>query len=1127
MKKVYGLLIIIFTIQVSLSAQPGIPYISNFLPNQISYADNIGICVDDEGIVYLANRKGVIVFDANEWQLVKVPTMPTVVAYDSIFDAVWVAGNNLIGEIVKNANGEFTFNSVLNDSIGVVFQVINWKKHIIFLTPDALVLSDYNNETKFTNISSPSKGFFLSLIPVGDKLFIDHSSRQLYELKNKRIKKYEPFELSGNIIFALPLEKNKTLLGTQNSCYLFDGKKTQPISIEDAQYLADGLINGACKIDVRSVAISTMNSGCLVIDPHTGKTLQTINFQFGLPDDEIYAIATDNNNGLWLAHYYGLSRIDLALPVKNYSRYKGLYGKPQCVFADNRLWVGTNEGLFVLNEKKQFVIEKKSLSPISEKQTRSTVVTKQEEFETNKTEKLEPESKKGFLSRLFGKKSSRKEEISANKEETTLLPTTKDYKDRVEKKPDKLQIKKTYKLQSITYEYEKIKGIDAKCKQIIKLGNELFAITNKDIYLINGIEANKIATLMAINMVYPLPEKNQLLIGTTDGIKTLEKDKNKWVLANFISETAMNVYSICSDNDILWAGSDNKVYKIQNSNIINRFHISNDQNEKILVRIKNREPVFITSSVIYVLKNNQLVKLNSDTINNYSLKSLFSTSGHTWLQQGNQWYFFDRNKDIDSMSFQFLNLFDNITNLFYLSDNFLWVTDNYENIYRVDISRIKSYKPKFNAIIKRLVGSNGQSFTLTGVTLERKNNYIKIVVSAPYYVKPNSNQYAFYVDGLMSSWSNWSAIPEFNVTLPSGKWNIQVKARNIFGQQSDIKSITVNIKKPFYNQWWFYILCFIVFIGLVYLFVKWRVRQLEHDKQILEEKVRERTRQIEEQKEEILTQRDALAMQNIVITEQKNKITLMHQELTDSIRYAHRIQVSVLPDERQLTSIFGQNYFIFYAPRDIVSGDFYWAKQIDGQKIIAAADCTGHGVPGGFLSMLGIATLNEITAKEKKLSASDILNELRNQIKNALIKEGQEIQSKDGMDIALCIIDEKFRKLHFSGANNPIYLVRDSMLTEFGGDKMPIGLYVDERTFTTIEIDLKPNDEIFLFSDGFRDQIGGPNEKRLKSSGFKKLLTEISSYPIEQQKTKLESFMNEWRNGYEQVDDMLVIGIKV
>jgi serine phosphatase RsbU (regulator of sigma subunit) len=301
---------------------------------------------------------------------------------------------------------------------------------------------------------------------------------------------------------------------------------------------------------------------------------------------------------------------------------------------------------------------------------------------------------------------------------------------------------------------------------------------------------------------------------------------------------------------------------------------------------------------------------------------------------------------------------------------------------------------------------------------------------------------------------------------------------------------------------------------------KLREKKLIHDKKVLEQKVKKRTLEIQEQKEEIEAQRNELEAQRDEILNQKD-------DITDSITYASRIQKAMLPMNEHFDKSF-KDYFILYKPRDIVSGDFYWIAEYPEKIYFAAADCTGHGVPGAFMSMLGISSLNEIISGDKqKLTAAKILNLLREKIKFSLHQTGKTGETKDGMDITLCILDKKTLTLEYAGAFNPLYHFRNRELTEYKADRMPIGIYhVEKETFTNHEITIMPGDTIYLFSDGYADQFGGPAQTKFKSTNLKKLLTEIVNQPMGKQKEILEEKFNQWKGNLYQVDDIIVIGIK-
>jgi len=281
--------------------------------------------------------------------------------------------------------------------------------------------------------------------------------------------------------------------------------------------------------------------------------------------------------------------------------------------------------------------------------------------------------------------------------------------------------------------------------------------------------------------------------------------------------------------------------------------------------------------------------------------------------------------------------------------------------------------------------------------------------------------------------------------------------------------------------------------------------------------LKEKNSLINNQKEEIMTQQSHILEKNAVLNYQQN-------EIKASLTYAKRIQEALLPSELILKAIL-PNHFIMFRPRDIVSGDFYWAFHNDNYVYVAAVDCTGHGVPGAFMSILGITFLNEIAVLANETPA-EILNELRERVKQALHQTGKDNEAQDGMDIALCRIDKKEKRLLFAGAHNPLYVVRNNVLTKLNAERQPIAIFIRETAFANQSFTLENGDMIYLFSDGYYDQINFNNEGRFKTSRFQNLLTKISNESVKKQKEILEYEHEQWKAGFEQIDDILVIGVR-
>jgi serine phosphatase RsbU (regulator of sigma subunit)/HAMP domain-containing protein len=281
----------------------------------------------------------------------------------------------------------------------------------------------------------------------------------------------------------------------------------------------------------------------------------------------------------------------------------------------------------------------------------------------------------------------------------------------------------------------------------------------------------------------------------------------------------------------------------------------------------------------------------------------------------------------------------------------------------------------------------------------------------------------------------------------------------------------------------------------------------------LERKVTERTEEVVRQKEEIEAK--------------SQELETVYKQVTDSIHYAKRIQEAILPPDSYIQHNL-PNSFVLYKPKDIVSGDFYWMAKKDSLVYFAAVDCTGHGVPGAFMSLVGYNILKDIIDNKDILKPGEIMDSLRDSVISTLHANKSGEERKDGMDMTLCCINYETLELQYSAAYNPLYLVRDNALKIYSADKFPIGSFIGEKkNFNNVNIQLQKNDQLFIFSDGYADQFGGPEGKKFMAGNFRELLLKVSSETPENQKNKLLSTLKNWQGDHEQVDDVLVIGVKI
>ena len=425
------------------------------------------------------------------------------------------------------------------------------------------------------------------------------------------------------------------------------------------------------------------------------------------------------------------------------------------------------------------------------------------------------------------------------------------------------------------------------------------------------------------------------------------------------------------------------------------------------------------------------------------------------------------------------------------------------------------YDPIINGKKKFSYSDNNFTFGYTGI----------------WFSNPDGLSYRYMLEGNDRAWiySNRNQTLTYS-NLPPGKYKFisetSLDERNWYSTSDSVYSFTIS--PPFWRRIWFITGMIILIFLAVYFYLRRRVNTLKRDKKLLEEEVLKRTdeirnqnRVLEDQKKEIICQRD-------LAQEQRNQIEAQKEEIQSSIRYAQRIQSATLPPKKKLDSIL-KEYFILYKPCEIVSGDFYWVAQRNTHIFFAAGDCTGHGVPGSFMSMLGLSALNDIVKSLSLIKASVILDQLGNRIKEALHQdEGKEMDSHDGMDISLCILELETCILQFAGARNPMYFIRNNILSEIHGDNIDIGSQSTEiQEFTNHELKCEKGDQIYLFTDGFADQFGGMDRKKYKSQKFKDFLLSIHNETPDRQKLMLDSEIEKWRGDFQQVDDILVMGINI
>jgi serine phosphatase RsbU (regulator of sigma subunit) len=367
--------------------------------------------------------------------------------------------------------------------------------------------------------------------------------------------------------------------------------------------------------------------------------------------------------------------------------------------------------------------------------------------------------------------------------------------------------------------------------------------------------------------------------------------------------------------------------------------------------------------------------------------------------------------------------------------------------------------------------------------------------------------YQFMLQGMDDEWSPVTKKREATYNnLSEGEYTFLLKAQSPWGVWSEPTEFSFTVLPPWYRSWWAYAIYFLLFAFSFWLVLKMQTKRLKQRQKELENEVEQATSEIREQKE--------------VVEE-------AHKEITDSINYAERIQRSFLATKELLSENL-QDYFVFFQPKEAVSGDFYWAKKLtNGNFVVVNADSTGHGVPGAIMSILNISSIEQ-AVKEGLTNPSAIFNATRKTIIERLQNDGSVEGGKDGMDASIISFNADKSKFTYTAAQNPIWIIRNSEIIEIKPEKMPIGKHdKDSVPFVGGEFETKKGDVVYTLTDGFQDQFGGEKGKKFKVRPFKNFLISIAQLPMQEQKEKLKETFNNWKGDEEQVDDVCIIGVKI
>ena len=849
----------LFICSISISeAQSGDYYLKHFtvnLPNIDN--DNYSITQDGQGRMHIANRQGVLRFDGTYWNLTKTPGTVLSVEYDPITSLIFVGCINDYGYIKTDFTGRDTYVSLSKGDVFVknIAKIEVFESFVYFLGED--ILFEYSKSEQ--KIIHTYKDHVVNFFSYNKNIYACFDN---YTISKLGITKFNE-QYFGNIpkssiIFSTELSKTANIVGTiNNKLYKVSGNYFTEIKLKDAAYIENCELLDVVVMDDHNVVIATTKGGCLVVNIETGETKSVINYYSGLPDNEVYAIGKDAYGGVWIAHEFGITRLDYNLPYRCFSNYLGLEGHIETAITFNgKLYVGTNEGIYMLDEIKLYkeitdsknTTSTKISSPIEKK-----VIKKAPSKSSNKNQKntdiTKPvgtpvQKKERFKFRHLFKKQVKQDSIADVKEikkATVKRKSTYFNKTQINANKTEGQSKK-YVLESIKHSYKKLNTGDLKCTQLIISNNRLLASTNSGIFDVVGNTLNRICN-DNIKYLYSSKYTPMVHASTTRGdVITFEYKNDKWNevhLFDFINQPI--TYIAEDERKNLWLSGIDQVYRFtidENLKIQDLFQLeikNNPHSDDIFItNLNNKLYISLSSNYSYFdYTKNSLVR---DTIleNKFkdSDKIINSQSDILWILKNKSWKYLSNNIK-SSENHIYLSLFRNINELIVDNKNkSLWLITADNKLFNLSTKSNYTILTQPKLFVNDVKNAQGEFLSISNFAVQQNESNLKLdIISSDYYDR-EALEYQFKIVGLNNEWSQWSDNNTILLNyLSSGKYKILVRSRNALGQITEKEAINFKIKPPYWQTWWFY-LAEMTFFGALWI-LSFKLNRANYNNQLI------------------------------------------------------------------------------------------------------------------------------------------------------------------------------------------------------------------------------------------------------------------------------------------------------
>lgn len=1056
----------------------GKPIICNYSPKIYQSHQQIwSITQGKNQLMYFGNHKELIVFDGVSWQKIQTPNNQLVHALATDQNGIIYLGlGSDFGYLSINKLGQPQYISLLPKlpkstlhQFTTIIKIHATNEGVYFTSNEKIFR--YRNG-RFDKIWTAEKNtLFHSTYYFNDEFYVIKQQKGLYKLQKDNFILVRSFRRKRmpEIYAIIPYSKTKTLVFERHTgIWLYNNQTRQATAFNKTlnKLLGKYFVTSVCKLPNQHFALGTAHQGILIIDAH-GNVKHLLTKQQGLISNDISALYYTGEN-LWAASAFGIIQVIIHSPIHLHDQTTGYQNiSRELISYRGKVYISNDQGVFV--------------------------------------------NSSGKFNKVMG--------VNGASSKFHLFPV-----------PNSSQVK-------------------------------LLVANIHGVYAIEDSLATRVIPEKNVSLIYSEPTHPQrLYLGFKKGLGIWKYKQGNWIAqTKRFPQFIANITSMGIDQqDRIWfTTSYQGVGFLKNKEITLLDTLFG-------IRSHALPSLFTYQKKIYFKTENGICVYDEQTKHfkiNHTFEKLLGYQGQIaqvlydshfryWVIQDVQtqkWIPFIQQEDKtfirDSLSLKIVERVSNFMDIMFVdTQGHYWAYTPSLQLFNYSAHRKPVTRISFQALLRKVRTSN-DSILFGGFNppkpskLSFRHNSITFNYASSYFVYPEHTLYSFQLVGYDQKWSKWSSETKKEYTnLPEGQYTFKVKAKNIYDAESTIAIYYFKIFPPWYHTWWAYtILSALIFISILGI-IKVYTYRLNRQKIVLERKVQVRTIEISEKNKEIISQNEELKQQQDEIMAQRDAIEsqnkLLNQQnsqIKQSIRSAQTIQAAVLPFASRLTSLL-YNYFLIYRPKDIVSGDFFWVGNVNNKRIIGVIDCTGHGVPGAFMSLIGVTLLNEIIKTKQITDPAEILENLRKRIRYVLRQD--ETGRRNGMDGAFVTLEKNNQtqiKVTFAGAKRPLWHIANgsNQLQIISGSSVSIGvIYRNPRQIVAQTIICESKSFIYLSTDGFADQ-NDIHRKKLGNDKIIDVLSENSGTPLAQQKQLLETLLAKHMEGTEQRDDILFMGIQV